>query len=163
MEFLKIVFLAIVAAILYGLVHDQVTVRICAEYFTVFHPRIIESDNTTLIALSWGVVATWWMGAGIGFVLGLAARWGTWPKRTWTQLVPSAAVLLGVMAVCAMVGGTYGFFKGGISAGIAEELPTQLHRPFAADWYAHMASYASGFFGGLGLGVLTLVQRRRAA
>jgi hypothetical protein len=161
MEFLKIVLGCIAAAILYGIVHDQVTVRVCAEYFTVFHPKIIESDNVTLIALSWGVVATWWMGVGIGFALGLSARWGSWPRRTWVQLMPSVMLLLGVMAFCAVACGVYGYLGGGLPIGIAEQLPAALYRRFAADWYAHMASYATGFFGGLGLCTLTLVQRYR--
>ncbi len=41
MEFAKIIGLCILAAIGYGIVHDQVTARICVEYFTVFHAPIL--------------------------------------------------------------------------------------------------------------------------
>jgi hypothetical protein len=34
-ESLKIVVLCIVAAIAYGILHDQVTARVCVEYFTI--------------------------------------------------------------------------------------------------------------------------------
>lgn len=37
-ESLKIVLLCIVAAIVYGILHDQVTARVCAEYFAIGHP-----------------------------------------------------------------------------------------------------------------------------
>ena len=161
MEFLKVVLLTIIASVVYGLVHDQVTIRICPEYFTVFHPRIMDTKNLTLIALGWGVVATWWMGAGIGVVLGLSARWGTWPRLTWLQILPSVAVLLVIMGICALLNGVFGYFNGGLPLDMAWQLPSTLHSRFAADWYAHMASYASGFFGGLGLGVYLLVRRYR--
>src|SRR6185437_15154604 len=100
MQFLKIVFGCAAAAILYGLIHDQITIRICPQYFTVFHPHIVDTENLALIALAWGVVATWWMGAGIGFMLALAARIGRRPKVAWEQLVASVSVLLGVMFLC---------------------------------------------------------------
>jgi hypothetical protein len=38
MEFAKIVLVCIFASIVYGIAHDQVTARICVQYFTVFHP-----------------------------------------------------------------------------------------------------------------------------
>lgn len=162
MQFLKIVLLAIVAAVLYGLVHDQITIRICPEYFTVFHPRIMDTDNLTLIALGWGVVATWWMGAGIGSALGLSARWGTWPKQTWAMLLPSVALLLAMMAICAVLGGIAGYHSEGVPTFVAEEIPVSMYRRFMADWGAHIASYASGFFGGVGVCVVTLFRRYRA-
>jgi len=72
MQFLKIVGLGVLAAIGYGIVHDQVTVRVCLEYFTIFHPRLISSTSPTLLALAWGVAATWWVGLPLG--LGLARQ-----------------------------------------------------------------------------------------
>ncbi|MFZ0335817.1 MAG: hypothetical protein WAL69_16905, partial [Candidatus Acidiferrales bacterium] len=65
-ESLKIIALAVAAAIAYGIVHDQVTIRVCPEYFTVAHPHIFRTGSLTLIALGWGVVATWWAGLAAG-------------------------------------------------------------------------------------------------
>jgi len=76
MEFAKIVLLSIAAAICYGILHDQVTARICVEYFTVFHPPVFPTDDPTLLALGWGVIATWWLGAFLGVVLAISARTG---------------------------------------------------------------------------------------
>lgn len=43
-EIVKIVLLCIVAAALYGIVHDQFTARICVEYFSIGHPPLFHSD-----------------------------------------------------------------------------------------------------------------------
>ena len=40
MEILKIAGLCILSAIFYGVLHDQVTARVCVEYFTIGHPPI---------------------------------------------------------------------------------------------------------------------------
>lgn len=79
MEALRIVALAVAAAVAYGVLHDQVTARICVEYFTIGHPLLVPSYSPTLLALAWGVVATWWVGLVGGLVL---AAW-TWrrPRR----------------------------------------------------------------------------------
>jgi len=58
MQSIKIILTCVVAAILYGIVHDQITARICVEYFSVFHPAIFSTESPTLLALGWGMVAT---------------------------------------------------------------------------------------------------------
>src|SRR3954451_19765307 len=62
MQALAIVLLSILAAVLYGIVHDQVTARICVEYFTIGHPPVFDTESPTLLGLGWGVIATWWVG-----------------------------------------------------------------------------------------------------
>ena len=60
LESLKIVGLCIAAAIVYGILHDQITARICVEYFSVAHPPVWGGiDDPTLLAFTWGVIATW--------------------------------------------------------------------------------------------------------
>ena len=80
MESLKIILLCIVAAVAFGIVHDQVTARVCVEYFTIGHPPIFHTDDPTLLAFGWGVIATWWMGLILGVPAVLASRVGSWPK-----------------------------------------------------------------------------------
>jgi hypothetical protein len=60
MRFIAIVALAVAAGIAYGILHDQVTARVCLEYFTIGHPPLIPSQSPTLLAIAWGIVATWW-------------------------------------------------------------------------------------------------------
>lgn len=69
MKFIRIVLAAVGAAVGYGIVHDQITVRISPEYFTIGHPRLIETSSLTILALFWGVVATWWVGLPLGFLV----------------------------------------------------------------------------------------------
>src|SRR5207248_5569094 len=40
MEALKIAVTCVIAAVLDGILHDQITVRICIEYFIIFHPPL---------------------------------------------------------------------------------------------------------------------------
>jgi hypothetical protein len=40
-EHLKIILACVAAAIIYGILHDQITARVCVEYFTVFHPPVL--------------------------------------------------------------------------------------------------------------------------
>ena len=74
--FLWCLFLGIVAACAFGILFDQISVRNSPAYFTIGHPR--RPDWTpdpftapTLNAVFWGIFATWWMGAGLGFFHGL--------------------------------------------------------------------------------------------
>jgi H+/Cl- antiporter ClcA len=159
METLKIVCLSVLAAVLYGVVHDQVTIRICPEYFTVFHPFLIATDSPTVLAAAWGVVATWWVGLPIGVLLALSARIGPRNKLDAKQVLPFVRGLLIVMACCALAAGIAGYFVGALPQDIAGTIEPAHHRRFLADWWAHSASYASGAFGGLL--VCGLVVRKR--
>ena len=80
MHSLRIIGLSLLAAIVYEIAHDQVTARVCVEYFTIGHPPLIPSESPTLLALAWGVVATWWVGLPLGIMLAVAARAGRRPK-----------------------------------------------------------------------------------
>ncbi len=80
---LKIAGLFILAAVLYGVVHDQITARVCVEYFTIAQPTLVASTSPTVLGLVWGVVAAWWPGATAGLAISCAAREGPWPKLSW--------------------------------------------------------------------------------
>src|SRR5438094_10668775 len=97
MEFLKIVGLGILAAVSYGIIHDQITARVCVEYFTIGHPPLIPSTSPTLLALASGVVATWPLGLPVGFSLASAARLGHRPKPLPVHLAPLILPLLPTM------------------------------------------------------------------
>jgi hypothetical protein len=162
-ESLKIVLTCIVAAIFYGVVHDQFTTRICLEYFTVFHPLVFNTQSPTLLALGWGIIATWWVGAILGFLLAIASRAGPRPKLPALALLTPIVRLLLIMGASAALSGFAGFIlarRGTIAPPewVASALPPFAYPSFIADWYAHSASYAVGFIGGL---VLCITQFRR--
>ena len=108
MGFLMIVVLCIGLAIVYGIAHDLVTAHVCVEYFTIGHPRVIDSTAPVDLALTWGVLATWWVGLGLGLLLGLVCRVGRRPKIDWLGLLRPALALLATMGVLAAVAALIG-------------------------------------------------------
>jgi len=166
MEFLKIIAICVVAAIAYGIIHDQITARICVEYFTIFHPPVFSTQSPTLLGIGWGIIATWWVGALLGGLLATSARAGSKQLLPAAELIKPISILLLVMAVCAIVAGLLGFIFARSEGGtppewVAMRLPPARHAGFMADWWAHSASYASGFFGGLALCAWVIWRRIR--
>src|SRR6266566_3553662 len=109
MQALGIVIVSILAAVIYGIAHDQVTARICVEYFTIGHPPVFATDDPTLLAIGWGTIATWWVGALLGVPLAIAARAGSRPKRDLKSLIRPIATLMAVNALCATMAGAIGW------------------------------------------------------
>jgi hypothetical protein len=167
-RFAAIIVLCIVAAIIYGVIHDQITARICVEYFTIGHPPVFGTDDPTLLALGWGVIATWWVGLILGLLLALSSRLGSWPRFSAAQLVRPLAIMLAVVGVLALVAGTVGHVaatRGGVwlVEPMASRVPADRHVAFLTDLWAHLASYIAGFLGGIVLCVYVLVRRARCA
>jgi len=166
-QVIAIILLSIGAAILYGVTHDQVTARICVEYFTIGHPPIFPTTSPTLLALGWGIIATWWVGLPLGIALALAARAGKRPKVGARSLIRPICILLLIMAFSALLSGLIG-------AALAERgsvwlqepffslVPKSAHVRFIADGWAHAASYVVGFVGGLVLACRVWVGRAAA-
>jgi hypothetical protein len=153
-EFLRIVLLSMAAAILYGIVHDQVTARVCVEYFTVGHPPVFHTDSPTLLGLGWGILATWWVGLALGIALALSARTGSTPRLTAKDLLGPVVRLLLVMAALALVAGISGYLMVQVSgfrlgSGPASRLSDATQQRFVSCLFAHLASYGTGFLGGL--------------
>ena len=168
MRFLGIVLLSIAAAVCYGIVHDQITARVCVEYFTIGHPPVFDTENPTLLGIGWGIIATWWVGLLLGVPLAIVARFGSRPKRSVGSLVRPVLWLLGITGACAAVAGFLGWLLGVSGAvylvgPLAEELPADRHMPFLADLWVHSASYLVGAVGGIVVIILVWRSRGRAA
>jgi len=168
MEALKIIFVCIVAAVLYGIAHDQVTARICIEYFTVFHPPVFPTQSPTLLGLGWGIIATWWVGAALGLLLAFAARGGSRPKLPAVALFVPIGKLLLTMASCAAISGLAGFLVArrhliAPPEWVLYSLAPSARARFMAVWWAHSASYAVGFLGGVALCIVQYRRRTRVA
>jgi hypothetical protein len=152
MEALKIVALCILAGAVYGVVHDQVTARVCLEYFTVFHPDIFHTKSSTLLAFGWGVLATWWASLILGTSLAIAAQSGPRPRVTAQGVLPKLVKLLVIMGLFALAAGISGYFLQGLGMEYyATDIPKPIRHTFYADLWAHNASYLSGFVGGIAL------------
>lgn len=161
-----IVVLCIVAAVTYGVLHDQVTARVSIEYFTVGHTRLFETDLPTLHALAWGVIATWWVGAILGVGLAIAARAGTRPRRSIRSLVRPIVTLLLVIGSVSLVAGVVGFALAEAGAvkllePIASRVAPARHVRYLTALWAHSGAYGAGFLGGAALWIR--VWRRRGS
>lgn len=179
----KIVGGSIGAACLYGVVNDQVTARICPAYFNKgFHrantegmseswlKRQLRSDSPTRLGFSWGILATWWMGALLSVPVTLASRLGPAPRLGMNDLVlPTAAALLLMGA-----GSAYEGWKGyqrACKMGTDHKNDLQrtcYHVPdlssdefnnFYADAKAHEAGYKYGTLAGLGMTAFAIGKR----
>ncbi len=170
----KIAVASVAAACLYGIINDQITARICPEYFTKgFHRAMVQrmsegwlkstlstTKSPTILGLVWGTIATWWMGAALSVPITLAARvpFGKTPKLTMKDLIKPTAYAFGCMGITALAAGIIGYNKActdpnfrnlfrHAANGVSEEaLPS-----FIADACAHRSGYASGIVAGLAL------------
>lgn len=166
MKSIAIVAMCMFAAIAYGIVHDSITARICIEYFTIGHPRVIESTDPTHLALVWGVIATWWVGAILGWFLALSARLGPKPKVEPRRLILPLVLVFFVCALCASIGGGVGHE---LAVNHIVVLPTQLasavpesrHVAFLTCLWAHGASYLAAALCGGAVAVWTWRSRGR--
>jgi hypothetical protein len=165
MQFIEIIVVSILAAAAYGIVHDQITARICVEYFTIGHPPVFNTQSPTLLGLGWGILATWWVGLILGIPLAVIAQWGKRPKMTARTLLRPIGVLLLCMACVAFASGLTGHFLANagalrLSGPLGAAVPADRHVAFLTDLCAHLASYASGLIGGIVL--MVWVWRKRA-
>jgi hypothetical protein len=156
MQFVTIIVLCIVAAVVYGVIHDQITARICIEYFTIGHPPVFNTSDPTLLGLGWGVIATWWVGAILGVPLAMSARLGKRPTMSAVQLVRPLTLMLIITGALATAAGAVGHFAAArgwvmLLEPLATTVPRDRHTPFITDLWAHLASYFGGFLGGINL------------
>jgi hypothetical protein len=166
MKTLAIVAMCVCAAVVFGIVHDQITARICVEYFTIGHPPVFHTNSPTLLGLGWGVIATWWVGLMLGVPLAMVARLGTRPKLDPASLARPLALLPLIMACCSFLSGMTGYLlaRNGsvfLVQPMATAVPVEKHVRFLADLWAHSASYLVGFVGGVVLIAMTWRKRSK--
>ncbi|WP_309710262.1 hypothetical protein [Armatimonas sp.] len=153
-EAFKIIALTIGLSCAYGIVHDQITARVCIEYFTIGHFSPTNIPWTpTVLGLFWGIVATWWVGVMLGIPLAICARVGPWPKRTARELLRPLLLLLVITFTCAMTGLLIARMTGFTAPRhiLPESLPDDRVAAFSADLVTHNISYGVGLFGGFWL------------
>ena len=147
-----IVLISVAAACVYGVLHDQVTARVCIEYFTVAHPPLFHTESVTMLAFCWGVAATLGIGILLGFVLAAASQGGTPAPEALAGVVRAVVFLLLIMALAAVVAGLAGYLLSrlqivALPSAFASVIPLAQHDRFTAVWFAHCASYLAGLAG----------------
>lgn len=152
------------AAIGYGIVHDQFTARLCAEYFTLAHPVVVRTESPTVLGLVWGVLATWWVGLCLGVLPAAASRLGRRPKLPVQRLIGPVLRLMAIMAVAAVLAASVGWILGAaeiiqLHGRLAAEIPAVRHARFFSAAFAHSTSYSIGVVGGV-FTCLSIYRRR---
>ncbi len=163
---IKIVALSVAAAVSFGVIHNQVTARICVEYFTIGHPPVFGTEDPTLLGIGWGIIATWWVGVMLGVPLAVVSLRGPYPRRTGSSLLKPLAMLLLLMAVMSTIAGLVGHALANrgwvvLIGEVARRVPEDRHVAFLTCLWAHSASYLGGFVGGIVLMVRVRAKRRR--
>jgi hypothetical protein len=148
-----IVVMCMFAAVFYGVIHDQATIRICSEYFHAFHGDTT-GKSPTLMALYWGAASTWWGGAALGLLIAGVSRLGSGPKVEPREIVfpliylilftMGAAILMGIGAGIAASNGWIS-----MTGEVRESIPKGRHTAFLVNLWAHNASYVAGTVGGV--------------
>lgn len=166
MEFAKIFTFCFVTTIIYGILHDQITVRICKEYFTIGHPAIIPSFNTTLLGLGWGIIATWWVGLLLGLPLAAVCRIGNRRKLSLYMIIKQIIALFAITFIISSIFGLTGWLLAdckiiNLSDPFARRIQDAKHPYFLADAWMHSASYIIGISCGV-LFILYIIYIRYA-
>lgn len=150
----EVVSACVVAAAIYGIVHDEITIRFSREYFTLAHPPLFPGAiSSTLLAASWGILGTVWLGAAFGVVLASVVNSEGDLPVSRTRVLRALGLLILTTAAGAGVAGYLGFFLARSSLlrlpGIQAAAPDYGYDSFAAVWCAHLASYFVASIGGL--------------
>jgi hypothetical protein len=126
-----------------------------------FHPDIFHTQSPTLLALGWGVVATWWVSLFLGIMLAIAARSRSRVKLTASHIFPLLLKLLAIIAIFALAAGIIGYFLQGLGMEYyATAIQKQIRHTFYAALWAHEMSYPTGLIGGITLSIIVWRSRR---
>jgi hypothetical protein len=140
---------AMVAAVLYGILNDQVTVTLSPEYFSVFkrlqfmlylQQAGLQDAPTRIQAVLVGVRATWWFGLFLGTILGLNNVVGRRPPVTVRQYVQAVTgIMLFTLSISVLLGSIGYITEPSIK-------PDALNWPFLSGIHGVRAAFAVGFW-----------------
>jgi hypothetical protein len=173
MHGLRIVGLALIAAIGYGVVHEGITALVSPEHITLGHvdlwagylkstrgpglqPALSDRAFLALMALKWALIHTGFFGLVLGLCVAIAARAGGRPKLAASELhQPIGIMLVSMAASAALAGVVAGLLAANDQLSLPRvpmlTLPDDRHVPYLSAHWMHVASYT---IGGLGAAVL---------
>jgi hypothetical protein len=160
----QVILLSLLAAITYGILHDQITAHLCVEYFTIAHPPLFHTESPTLLAFCWGIIATAGLGAVLGAILAEVSQSANLPPYPLPRLCRSLLLLLAIMALSAFLAGLLGFELSAhgilhLPHPFSQLIPPARHARFMAVWFAHIASYLTALAGATFLILRIWIQR----
>jgi hypothetical protein len=144
---------AMLAAGLFGIVHDQISYTVSQEYFTKFKfiqfglrdPVLAERIRVGIV----GFLASWWMGIPLGVLCGAAGFMQRTPSLMGRSLLWSLPLIAGFTLAIALAGLAYGWLQTGtIERGsyTGWYIPQNVEdlRRFLCAGYMHNAAYLGG-------------------
>lgn len=147
------IFLSILLAGCYGMLHDQVTYSISPEYFTKFKYRQFGFDpvwfggHRQTVAVI-GFLATWWVGLAIGLILGFTAlifRDHRLMRRAITRAIAFVFLTAIVFSFAGFLWGKYRLVQTGVDWWLPSDLRDQ--DSFIIVGSVHNFSYLGGVAG----------------
>lgn len=153
-RFLVIVAGAMALACVLGICVDLVTANVSVDYFAVHHPTILKTENPWILAIIWGIAATWWCGAIAGIIVAFINHCRSVPlaPRRIFKWVIIACFLIWLIMI------TIVFIVIAIAGNIPEEVrrPTfEYDRRIVAVAFAHQYEYAFGGMATLIIAIMT--------
>jgi hypothetical protein len=169
--FILLVFVAVLFAGIYGVIHDQITYTVSPEYYTKFKFHQFGLINSPLpdrvrVAIV-GFLASWWMGVPIGMLVGLLGFIHRGYRRMLDVSIRSFALVVVFTLTIGLLGLAYGFLK-----------MSSIDRTAYAEWfippdvvdlrryicvgYMHNASYIGGALSILAAWIYHIAVRIRA-
>jgi hypothetical protein len=152
----------------YGMAQDQISARLCPEYFTALHNPIPGLTDPTLLGLAWGFLGAAPGGIAMGYAAGLAATVGRRPPMAVRELVRPMLVLLAAVATVTAITGISAHRHAEMFAirldSFADRLvPVERHRSLFVVACYHLAAYASAIIGSIVMCVWIGAERNRRA
>jgi hypothetical protein len=147
------VVLAVVAAGIFGAVHDQISYTVSHEYFTRFKFRqfglLDESVPARWRAAEVGIRASWWMGIPLGLLTGVAGLIQKSAEQMRKAMLWSLVFIVGFTLASALCGLLYGYVQTEHFDPLAYRgwyVPRDLEHPrnFLCAGYMHNAAYLGG-------------------
>lgn len=150
----------------YGILQDQISARLCPEYFTVLHNPIPGLTDPTLLGIAWGFLATAGGGIAMGYVAGLAATLGAKPPLKSSELVrPMLVLVLAVGFMTAIAGwstsASAGLFNVRLDPILDRLVPVDRHRGLLVVATYHRVAYLSAIVGSIFLCIWIGCERSR--
>jgi uncharacterized membrane protein (UPF0136 family) len=155
MEFAKIVFGVLGAAMGFGLLYEALSAVYCVEYFTLGYGKlmIVRSDSPFWIGLQFSFLGWSWVGAALGCGMAVAGRIGGEIQLKPGFFIRPVMALFTFISLAAVVGGVMGFY--GEKSG-RYPLMTQWsggfdqakHAAYVALQWSHGGAYAAALVAG---------------
>lgn len=151
----RIVAISLGGTVGYAVIQDQITTRICFEYFTVAHPVLLGlPQHPTVLGLAWGVLGSLFGAIFGGISLAFCCHLGKRPLLPAKKAAIIVLAVLIVMGLTTVISGTIGSQlassgKIPVDETLGYDIPPDKHVAFWTVAYAHFGTYSAGISGGV--------------